>query len=335
MRTVVLIPAYKPNRRMLDVLRELREHGMEIVVVDDGSGEESRPLFDEAEQYATLLRHEQNKGKGAALKYGIGYIDSHIEKPYICVTADADGQHRTEDIIKIAETAADNPDSLVLGKRTLYSSTPFLSRLGNGATRLFYHLATGRYIYETQTGLRGFSDRLASVYLRLPGKRYEYESDMMLISSEYDIIEVDIETVYFDNNSGSHFKPVVDTARLHREYIRYKLPSIIAACADYLFFVLFMLIMPGVVWAAQLCARTLSFIVKAVLHKAVFYSENLHIARYLITCAVILLLDTAAVVGLSFAGMNPYVAKLLSGLTMIFVSIGIRKLFVRFGSKKK
>ena len=326
-----MIPAYKPEKRMLDVISGLSGYGFGIVVVDDGSGKEYRELFNEASKSSVLLRHEVNKGKGEALKTGIAYIDGHFEKPYVIVTADADGQHRIEDIVKVSRISRDNPDALVLGKRTLYKSSPILSRIGNGATRLFYHLATGRYIYETQTGLRGFGDELVGDYLRIPGKRYEYESDMMLISSDRNIIEVDIQTVYFDNNSGSHFDPVIDTARLHREYIRYKLPSIVSGIADYLFFILGMLVFSGWALMAQLCARVLSFGLKAILHKAVFFSERIKPIRYIVTCAVILAVETGMVVGLGALGMSPYIAKLIAGSGMIFLSIGIRKLFVKLG----
>ena len=115
MKTVVLIPAYKPELRMLDVIAELSAYEFDLVVVDDGSGDGYRTLFDEASKSAVVLRHEVNRGKGAALKTGIGYIDRHYQKPYVIVTADADGQHRTEDIVKVSRVAADHPDSLVLG----------------------------------------------------------------------------------------------------------------------------------------------------------------------------------------------------------------------------
>lgn len=333
MKTVVLIPAYKPEPRMLDVIAELSEYKFDLVVVDDGSGDDYRTLFDEVSKSAAVLRHEVNRGKGTALKTGIDYIDRHYPKPYVIVTADADGQHRTEDIVKVSRVAADHPDSLVLGKRTLHKDTPFLSRLGNGTTRLFFHLETGKYVYETQTGLRGFGDELAQIFLRIPGKRYEFESDMMLICADRPIIEADIETVYFDNNANTHFDPLVDTLRLHREYYRYKLPSLIAAAADYLFFVLLLLVFPGAVIPASLGARALSLALKPLLHKAIFYSERLRPARYLLTCAVILAAETGLVAGLSALGLDPYLAKLLAGFSVIFLSIGLRKLFVTLSRK--
>ena len=198
-------------------------------------------------------------------------------------------------------------------------------------TRHLFHLETGKYVYETQTGLRGFGDALSRDFLRIPGRRYEYESDMMLICADRPILEVDIETVYFDNNAGSHFDPFVDTLRLHREYYRYKLPSLIAAAADYLLFVLLLLIFPGAVILAQLLSRTLSLALKALLHKAIFYSERLRPLRFLLTCAVILAAETGLVAGLCALGLDPYLAKLLAGFSVIFLSVGLRKLFVKFG----
>jgi len=330
LKTVVLIPAYKPDPRMLDVIAGLAACEFDLVVVDDGSGDAYRPLFDEVAKSAVLLRHEVNRGKGAALKTGIAYVDRTYGEPYVIVTADADGQHRIEDIVKVSRVAADHPDSLVLGKRILHKNTPFLSRLGNGTTRLFFHLETGKYVYETQTGLRGFGADLARDFLRIPGKRYEFESDMMLICADRPIIEVDVETVYFDNNAGTHFRPLVDTLRLHREYYRYKLPSLIAAAADYLLFVLLLLVFPGAVIPAQFGSRALSLALKALLHRAIFYSERLRPARYLITCAVILAVETGLVAGLCALGLGPYLAKLLAGFSVIFLSIGLRKLFVTF-----
>ena len=333
MKTVVLIPAYRPEPRMLDVIAELSRYELDLVVVDDGSGDDYRTLFDEVSKSAVVLRHEVNRGKGAALKTGIDYIGRHFPSPYVIVTADADGQHRTEDIVKVSRVAAEHPNSLVLGKRTLHKDTPFLSRLGNGTTRLYFHLETGKYVYETQTGLRGFGDELARDFLRIPGRRYEFESDMMLICADRPIIEVDIETVYFDNNAGSHFDPLIDTLRLHREYYRYKLPSLIAAAADYLFFVLLMLLFSDAVIPASLGARALSLMIKPILHRAIFYSERLKPARYLLTCAIILAVETGLVAGFCALGLDPYLAKLLAGFSVIFLSIGLRKLFVTFSQK--
>ena len=328
MRKIALIPAYKPSYKMTDLIMELKKRSFEIVAVDDGSGRKYEEVFGYVGLYAQLIRHKVNKGKGEALKTGLRYIKEHYEAPYIVVTADCDGQHRVDDIEKVADEGELYPDSLILGRREMDKTTPFLSRLGNGTTRVYYYVTTGRKIYETQTGLRAFSDKLVDKYIDLPGKRYEYEMDMMLISSDGDIREVPIETVYFDNNADSHFNPFKDTLTLWSEYIRYKIPSLITAAVDYAAFALAVLF-SGTFLIPNLIVRTATFVLKYILNKKVKFSEKAGIVRYLVTSLAIILLDTAAIWGFTALGMNVYVAKLISGILMIGVSIGLRMLFMK------
>ena len=99
---IAVIPAYKPGMEMTDTVRELKEAGFEVVVVNDGSGNEFDHVFDIARELTTVVEHDVNKGKGEALKTGIRYIREHYPEPYIIVTADADGQHKNslQDLIR-------------------------------------------------------------------------------------------------------------------------------------------------------------------------------------------------------------------------------------------
>ena len=103
MKTMILIPAYEPDHKLVDLLKELSEEDVYAVVVDDGSGHAYDEIFDQCAEYASVTRYGVNCGKGHALKYGLSFIRKHAEAPYIVVTADADGQHLPEDIMKIAE----------------------------------------------------------------------------------------------------------------------------------------------------------------------------------------------------------------------------------------
>ena len=149
MQKIALIPAYCPENRMIGLIKELDTRGFAVVVIDDGSGEEYDELFTAAQQYASVKRYTPNRGKGEALKCGMRYIKERYQAPYTVITADADGQHQVEDIVKVADAAAEHPDSLILGKRLLDKSAPIKSRIGNGITRVLYRLTTGRRIYET------------------------------------------------------------------------------------------------------------------------------------------------------------------------------------------
>ena len=329
MQRIALIPAYCPEDRMTALVKELHGMGFTIVAVDDGSGAQYDAVFGAVQSFATVLRYQPNRGKGEALKHGLRYIRAHFQPPYTVVTADADGQHRTADIEKVCQTAQEHPDSLVLGKRPLDKTSPIKSRIGNGITRVLYHLTTGRKIYETQTGLRAFSDRLLPRFLDLPGHRYEYEIDMMLNASDLDIIETEIRTVYFDNNAGSHFRPIPDTVLLDKEFFRYKLPSIIAGTAGYLLFVILAAVTKT--WLLPcIGTRVFSLLLKHILDKAIPFAEKPPVGRYLTVSLIILLCDTAATWGLVTIGMNVFLAKLLSAILMIGVSIVLRMIIMKF-----
>ena len=129
-----------------------------------------------------VLRHDKNRGKGEALKTGLKYIRERFERPYIIVNADADGQHRTQDIIRVADAAEMNRSRLILGSRKMEGKVPLKSRLGNSITRLVYRLSTRSAVYDTQTGLRAYSDKLIDRLIEINGSRYEYEMNMLIAS---------------------------------------------------------------------------------------------------------------------------------------------------------
>ncbi|MBQ4417263.1 MAG: glycosyltransferase, partial [Butyrivibrio sp.] len=114
---IVVIPSLKPDNRLVSLIADLKEQGFrDIVIVDDGSGESYRRFFDDcASLGCTVLTHETNRGKGAALKTGLAWI---VKNPGAgVVTADADGQHTPADIAKIADALLAHPGSLILGSR--------------------------------------------------------------------------------------------------------------------------------------------------------------------------------------------------------------------------
>lgn len=179
MNKIAIIPAYEPDEKMLPLLKELKENNYEIIVIDDGSGPSYKKIFAEAKQYAHLLVHEVNKGKGAALKTAFSYIEKHYKEYYI-VTLDCDGQHRIKDANKLLKYLETHPKELVLGKRLRGEKTPLRSKLGNSITRAVYRLITRVDVYDTQTGLRAFTNELMPYMLNVPGERFEYEMNMLL-----------------------------------------------------------------------------------------------------------------------------------------------------------
>lgn len=233
---IALIPAYKPEETMLPFLRELKAHFDTIVVVDDGGGEAFASIFDAVRAMGIdVAVHAVNLGKGRALKTGINFILQNYPDCDGVITADCDGQHAVEDILAVRNALQEQPDRLILGGRHFTGNVPARSRLGNSSMRFLFALSTGTKVRDTQTGLRGIPRALLPKLMRLPGERYEYEINMLLKLSEWDVKphEISIQTIYLDENKGSHYNPLRDSARIAARMLLFATGSILSFLADY------------------------------------------------------------------------------------------------------
>lgn len=340
---IALVPAYKPDDTMLEVLKGLSDNSFTTIVVNDGSGSEYDGVFKKASKYAEVLSLSENQGKGCALKYGTKYIRDNFKPPYTVVTIDADGQHRVEDACKIADICIMNPDELVIGKRNLkLEGTPLRSKVGNNITHFGFRQATLTHLNETQTGLRAFSDRNIDSVIDVKGSRYEYEMIvlMTLARKGVHITEVDIETVYEDGNSSSHFDPFPDSVRIYWSILKFAWPATICFVIDLLVFSVcfvrfegFNLWTSGVlsgfellymIFICNLIARVISTAADLVINKRVLFkkahSKPKVILLYILLLVAVFAVDTAIVAGLAFIGVIPFVGKIISMLLITWLS---------------
>lgn len=229
MDTVIMIPAFKPCAYMVNTVRELKNAGFDILIIDDGSGNEYKEIFDSVKEDATVISYEKNKGKGYAMKYGMARLCELFPQCKYFITADADGQHSTHDILNINKELHSGRD-FVLGTRTLTKDAPLRSRFGNSLSRFIFTIASGCYLSDNQTGLRGFSTEHIEWMVRIGGNRYEYEMNMLIfaVKQRIKIHTMPIEAIYIDDNSSSHFNPVLDTLRIHKRIFVSSFASIIA-----------------------------------------------------------------------------------------------------------
>ena len=224
MNTAIVIPSLDPDERLPAYCRALRAApDAPIVLVDDGSRAELRPVFDECVRAADgveLLRHDVNRGKGRALKTAFAHL---LAKPGIsgCVTADSDGQHAVEDVVECLRRLEAAPDALVLGcRRFTGPDVPWKSSFGNNWMKFLFRLATGRRFLDTQTGLRGIPAPFMRELLDVPGDRFEFESDMLLRLGKRPMDQYEIRTIYENGNKGTHFRPVKDSLSILRLVLR-------------------------------------------------------------------------------------------------------------------
>lgn len=322
MATVALIPAYKPGMSLVDVLVGLRGHDIRAVVVDDGSGEKYRGLFRRITRMATVLSYDTNRGKGHALKTGLRYILDHYPANTVVVTVDADGQHRPEDALRCASEARQNPHALVLGRRDFDGEeVPLRSKLGNKVTRAVFGLMSGRWLGDTQTGMRAFTADLISFFASVGGERYEYEMNVLFACPEHEVTirEVAIQTIYQNNNACSHFRPVRDSLLVYAGFVKFFLASFASFLIDFSLFGILSLALTGLgswgVLAANLLARIVSATTNFLLnHNVVFCSKEpmaRTAARYaLCALGIISANSTVLVVLVNVAGIASLPAKL-------------------------
>lgn len=332
----ILIPAYEPTEKMIELLSELKaKTEYRILVVDDGSGERYQALFDKAESYgATVLHHPKNEGKGVALKTGFAHLISKYEQDSV-VCADSDGQHHVDDIIKIANAIETGKREMVLGARKFEGTVPFKSRFGNRVTAFFFKLATGISISDTQTGLRGYPSSLLSWLCSVEGSRFEYELNLLLAAKEAGVAirELTIATIYENNNSGTHFRPIHDSILVSMPILKFCSSSLISFLLDFVLLFVFQGLTGSLFWGVVL-ARVISSatnysINKALVFKAKQVSSMQSAPKYFALVVVIMLLNYSLLYFLTTViGVPDFLAKLLTEMTLFVLSYTVQRLFV-------
>jgi len=333
----VIIPAYRPEPALLDLIAALSEKSIPaIVLVDDGSGPDYADIFSRAAEFpkVRLVRHAVNLGKGAALKAGFNY--ALCEFPNLCgvVSADADGQHDPDDIEHVAETLASQPDHLILGTRTFGGEVPWRSLAGNVITRTVMRALVGQRVSDTQTGLRGIPASLLPHLLRTESNGYDFELDMLIAVRQQaiHITEVPIRTIYSPGNRTSHFNPLIDSMKIYFVLLRFSWVGLMSALLDTLIFYLAYRRF-GNLAASQAIGRVMSVAFNySMVRRTVFFSKLRHAAvlpKYLL---LVCLSGTASYAGIQLLNTQFHIrtlpAKLFVETLLFFANFAIQRDFI-------
>lgn len=272
----IVIPAYQPDHRVLKLIDEIKDNSdYGIILVDDGSDPKCKSIFESAEKVGcTVLTHEENQGKGAALRTAFHYLlNSKSKDDFIC--ADCDGQHTWTDIKKLAQAVPAHPSSIILGCRKFIGKVPLKSMLGNKITRAIFSLITGNKISDTQTGLRGFSASMLTWLVQLKGNRYEYEMNQLLDAKKagYTFSCISIDTIYENNNVGSHFNPIIDSIRIYLPIMKFSLSSITCGVLDFGLLFLLKSFTDNLLFSV-VGARVVSSLTNYLMNRNLVFNEN-------------------------------------------------------------
>lgn len=264
MAVVALIPAYNPSAELVEYATSVVKSGRfaQLVMVNDGSQVACQPIFEALAKLpgVTVRQHAINWGKGAALKTGFNHILCHYPDVTGIVTIDADGQHLLDDALSVAQALEQHPNNLVLGVREFKKDIPFRSWLGNTVTRLMMRWVAGIKTQDTQTGLRGIPLDFARRLLRVTANGYEFELDMLLLANRFSIAltEVPIQTVYIDDNTSSHFRPLIDSLKIYFVLFRFTIVALLSAVLDYFVFFAMLLFVTPKIWLCFVVGRLVS-----------------------------------------------------------------------------
>jgi glycosyltransferase involved in cell wall biosynthesis len=215
MRAAVVVPAYQAEPLVGDVVRNLVAIWPEpdaVFVVDDGSRDATRERA--AQAGARVLVHPVNRGKGAALRTGMGAaLDAGFD---VAVSVDADGQHPPTEALRL-HRSCDDAAALLLGVRDLAGAgAPRPSQLSNRFSNLVLSGFTGRWLLDTQCGLRRYP-LAATLALGARDSGYGFEAEVILRATVAGIpvVQLPIEVIYPPVEERiSHFHSVRDPARI-------------------------------------------------------------------------------------------------------------------------
>ncbi len=202
MNIFIVIPVYNEEEHILNVIKEVSEKKFPIVVVDDGSYDNSNLKIQKSNlktKKVTLLTHKVNLGKGAAMKTGAEYAFSQGADAVIFM--DSDGQHLVQDLDGFIKAIKQH--DFVVGTRNLGYGVPLFRYIGNKLASLLVSFLFGKYISDILCGYRAITKN-AYRQIAWRSKGYGVETEMIVKAavSKLKFQEVPVTVKYYDKHKG-------------------------------------------------------------------------------------------------------------------------------------
>ena len=217
MKTCVLIPSFNGARTIGAVVKGIKEKGLDAVVIDDGSRDDTERRA--SESGAIVIRNASNLGKGASLKRGFRFILSSTNFDAVIIM-DGDGQHSPDDIQKFIAGAENGVSDVIVGNRmNVVKNMPFVRLATNKLMSYLLSVRCKQDIPDTQCGFK-LIKRDVLKKIKLESSNYDLDSELLIEASrnKFKIASVRIETIYRDEPSRIH--PIKDTLRFFALFVK-------------------------------------------------------------------------------------------------------------------
>lgn len=340
---VIVIPSLEPDEKLLMLLATIRTKQpttIPIVIVDDGSGNSFESTFQIAKDEfdCTVIRHEQNFGKGRALKTAMKYVLEHFGSANGIVTIDSDGQHQYNDMAICVDAFNIHKDALIMGVRNFEGKVPLKSKFGNLLTRKIMNVTTGIKLTDTQTGLRVIPRFFIENLVDVSGERFEYEMSMLLEAKNQNvvIIEVPIKTIYIEENQSSHFHALFDSIAIYAVFMRYLFSSSFSFLIDISLFSLIIYFIGEsnfqTITIASYIARSVSSLFNYLVNQYIVFkngSSNSFIKYYgLVVVQTFISSSLVSLIHNALIDFSPTILKVVIDLLLFLISFYVQKKWV-------
>ena len=210
MNVWIIIPAYNERFRLAGILEELKSKNFSVLVVDDGSLDNTHEMAEKKADF--VIRNDKNLGKGMSLKKGISYLLKETGFDYLA-TMDADGQHSPSDLDKFLQKAEDGEYFIVGNRMSNPIGMPKLRVITNKFMSWLISRIVGQRIPDTQCGFR-LIKREVLEKIKIKTNNFEIESEILIKAARFGfpIKSVPVRSIYF-KSLNSRINPFVDTIR--------------------------------------------------------------------------------------------------------------------------
>lgn len=219
MNIFIVVPFYNEEKHIGVVLKSLEKYKLPIVLVDDGSSDGSGfKINDSGFKNITLLTHEINLGKGAAMKTGAEYAFEHGADAVVFM--DGDGQHQSEDLPKFIKAMNSGKFGAVFGARIFNSTAPLIRFLGNKIASFVLVIFFRIYVSDVLCGFKALT-KSAFNKVRWESTGYGVETEIVARTGKTHIAfcEIPIKTIYHDKNKGV---TILDAVGIMGEMIKWR-----------------------------------------------------------------------------------------------------------------